>query len=401
MTPKPEAEPALAPETPARLSEDQKTLRKLDLNFRRNKQQDHTSLLDAAAKEFDYAACANDYWNPEEFSLLWGTPLWEQSSAEQRVLLNQLYWVAYYSQIISAEIATIFYNQTSAAGLYAVEDFRVVCDTLDLESTQERAHINAFKTVGEDVEKRLFGGRVFTYPMRGPFNETMIFADAGPFRAAWKKLQLKTYSLLSSGNAFIACQYFTVRGVRTLSGKLIQHQLSQTYAKHRNQDHAPVPARISYFHFMDESYHFNSSNIISHDVLRCLKAPTLYEKTVANLALAGCQRDHKSFSIAVRGIFWHDPSLFGAVDRILRSPAFGLSRGESRAMIRRCFCEDNQAIQEAAKTHRTAADSYRQYLADLEYVSGHNKEMRLMGKASVENYLATNRAAFALWESPP
>ncbi len=88
MTPKPEAELAPAPDAPARLSEDQKTLRKLDLNFRRNKQQDHTSLLDAAAKEFDYASCANAYWNPEEFSLLWGTPLWEQSSAEQRVLLG-------------------------------------------------------------------------------------------------------------------------------------------------------------------------------------------------------------------------------------------------------------------------------------------------------------------------
>ncbi len=107
MTPKPDAEPTQAAETPARLSEDQKTLRKLDLNFRRNKQQDHTSLLDAAAKEFAYAACVNAYWNPEEFSLMWGTPLWKQSSAEQRVLLNQLYWVAYYSQIISAEIATI------------------------------------------------------------------------------------------------------------------------------------------------------------------------------------------------------------------------------------------------------------------------------------------------------
>ncbi|MFH7029315.1 MAG: hypothetical protein ACHBN1_28960 [Heteroscytonema crispum UTEX LB 1556] len=41
--------------------------------------------------------------------------------------------MAYYSQIISAEIATIFFNQISAAGLYAPEDFRLVCDTLDLE----------------------------------------------------------------------------------------------------------------------------------------------------------------------------------------------------------------------------------------------------------------------------
>ncbi len=36
------------------------------------------------------------------FSLLYGTPLWEQADSGQRVKLNQLYWVAYYSQIISA-----------------------------------------------------------------------------------------------------------------------------------------------------------------------------------------------------------------------------------------------------------------------------------------------------------
>ena len=42
-----------------------------------------------------------------------------------------------------------FLNQVAAAGLYTLEDFRLVCDNLDLETKQERAHINAFKTVGE------------------------------------------------------------------------------------------------------------------------------------------------------------------------------------------------------------------------------------------------------------
>lgn len=377
------------------LLEDKKTLKKLEINLRRNKQQDHTSLLDQASQVFDYSTCKDAYWNPEELSLLHATPLWDESSPAQRVILNQLYWVAYYQQIISAEIATIFFNQTSAAGLYGVEDFRVVCDTLDLESTQERAHINAFKTVGRAVEQALFGGSVFTYPMRSPYAETMIYADTGPFRTAWKKLQLATFTLLSSGNAFIACQYFTVRGIRTLSGKLIQHQLSQTHLKHPDQEHSPLPARISYYHFMDESYHFNSSNIISHDVLRCLRAPTSFERTVSNLALAGCQKDHGQFSIAVRGIFWHDPALFAPIEKVLRSPVFGMSAADAREMIRRCFCEENQAIHAAYETHRTAVDSYRQYLTDLEYVSGHNKEMRHMSRASVPRYLDTNRRAFA------
>ena len=146
----------------------------LELNYHRNREQDHTELLDQAAAAFDYEACRGEMWNPEAYSLLYGTPVWEQASKSQRVLLNQLYWVAYYSQIISAEVATILFNQTSAAGLYALEDFRLVCDMLDLESNQERAHIDAFKKVAEAVEAAVFGERIFTFPMRGPFAETMI-----------------------------------------------------------------------------------------------------------------------------------------------------------------------------------------------------------------------------------
>ena len=132
------------------LLDDAAAVRKLEFNLRRNAEQDHTALIDDAARRFRYEDCRDEYWNPEHYSLLWGTPLWDQASPSQRVVLNQLYWVAYYAQIVSAEIATIFLNQVAAAGLYTLEDFRLVCDNLDLETKQERAHINAFKTVGED-----------------------------------------------------------------------------------------------------------------------------------------------------------------------------------------------------------------------------------------------------------
>ena len=112
------------------LSQNARLCKKIQINHTRNKKQDHTTLLDEAAKSFDYASAKDAYWNPEEFSLLYGTPLWDESDQTQRLRLNQLYWVAYYSQIISAEIATIFFNQTSAAGLYGLEDFRDVCDML-------------------------------------------------------------------------------------------------------------------------------------------------------------------------------------------------------------------------------------------------------------------------------
>lgn len=380
-----------------RLSDDPKTVRKLEVNFRRNREQDQAATMDAGARAFRYEDHAGSWWNPERFSLLWGTPVWDGATADQRRLLNQLYWCAYYAQIISAEVATIFYNQTSAAGLYAQEDFRLVCDTLDLESAQERAHIATFQAVGRSTEQALFGRYLFAWPMRGPYAETMLHADTDAFRTFWKKLQLRAYGLLSSGNTFIACQYFTIRGVRTLNGKLVQHQLSQFHTKQPDREASPLPAKISYWHFLDESFHFNSSTIISHDVVRSLPRPTAFESWVTNLALRGCQRDHRHFSVVINGIFWYDPSLFDTVETILTSPHFGLSRADARELMRRTFTEESEGLHASFATHSTARDSYKAYLDGMEHVDATNREMTIMGQASIADWVTTTRRAFARW----
>jgi hypothetical protein len=368
--------------------------RKLQINHTRNKQQDHTALMDEATANFQYKDCQNEYWNPEEFSLLYGTPLWEQSTPHQRIILNQLYWVAYYSQIVSAEIATIYFNQTSAAGLYAQEDFRLICDTLDLESSQERAHINAFRTIAKQVEQALFGELIFTYPMRGPFTETMVYADTNALKTWWKKFQLQYFGLISANNTFLACQYFTVRGVRTLNGKLVQHKLSNYYQKHPQQDNAPIPAKISYYHFLDESFHFNSSTILSHDVVTCLPPPTKFERLVANLGLLGCQRDHFHFSAAINGIFWYDPALYDKIYRVLRSPIFNMSDTDAKEMMRRCFTEESEGLHRSFLTHQEAMQSYKVYVEKLDYLWQRNLEMSLMGANSISQYLGTQQSAF-------
>ena len=363
--------------------------RKIQLNYRRNQQQDHTELLDAAAQRFRYEDCCDRYWQSEKFSLLYGTPLWEESSEDQRRVLNHLYWVAYYSQIISAEIATIYFNQTSAAGLYAHEGFRSICDMLDLESSQERAHIDAFQTVARQVESALFEHSLFSYPMRGPFTETMIFTDANLLQRKWKQLQLQAFGLLSAGNTFLACQYFTVRGLRTLNGKLVQHQLSQFCS--RDVETAAVPSQISHYHFMDESFHFNSSTLISQDVIRELPKPTAFESNVANLGIRGCQKDHNTFSVVVNGIFWQDSALYGTVYRLLRSPLFSMEDAAAQAMMRRCFTEPSEGLHQSAQTHREAVSAYQAYLDPLDYVWTSNREMSTMSTASVERYLAAQR----------
>lgn len=367
--------------------------RRLEINYRRNQRQDHTQLLDKAGQDFCYADCGDSYWNPESFSLLYGTPLWDQASDYQRIVLNQFYWVAYYSQIISAEIATIFFNQTSAAALYAHDGFRTICDMLDLESSQERAHISAFRAVAEQTEQALLGKRLFSYPMRGPFTETMIFADTHQLKRWWKQIQLQAFGLISSSNSFLACQYFTVRGLRTLNGKLIQHQLSRYYQTHVDQDCAPIPAKISFYHFMDESFHFNSSTLLSHEVIRCLPKPTKLETLVANLGIRGCQQDHRQFSVAVNGIFWHDPALYLKVYELLRSHIFAMDDAEARAMMQACFIQESDGLHHSYHTHQEAMASYRAYLEPLDYVWSSNRAMNIMEQASIEQYLYTQRRA--------
>ncbi|MEM1256843.1 MAG: P-aminobenzoate N-oxygenase AurF [Cyanobacteria bacterium P01_H01_bin.21] len=371
--------------------------RRSEINFRRNQKQDHTELLDKAGQSFRYAACSDSYWNPEAFSLLYGTPLWEQASDYQRTVLNQLYWVAYYSQIISAEIATIFFNQTSAAALYAHNGFRTICDMLDLESAQERSHISAFRTVAEKTEQALMGKRLFSYPMRGPFTETMIFADTNQFKRGWKQLQLQAFGLISACNSFLACQYFTVRGLRTLNGKLVQHQLSRYYQNHSVPDNAPIPSKISFYHFMDESFHFNSSTLLSRDVIHCLPKPTRLERWIANLGIRGCQQDHQRFSVAVNGIFWHDPALYARVYELLRSHIFSMEDAEAKAMMQACFTQESDGLHRSYQTHQEAMASYQAYLDPLDYVWASNRTMTIMKKASIETYLQTQKNALAIF----
>lgn len=370
--------------------DDETTSKRIEINLKRNKKQDNTEMMDELSNSFNYDDCKNEMWNPEEFSLLYGTPFWDQSTPHQKVLLNQLYWVAYYSQIISAEIATIYFNQTSAAGLYQLEDFRSVCDTLDLESAQERAHINAFKKIAESVEEEVFGRRLFTYPMRSYKDETMIFPKSNGLKAFWKKLQLQSYGLLSSGNAFIACQYFTVRGLRTLNGKIVQHQLSQYYMKHPDKENAPIPSKISYYHFCDESFHFNSSSLIGHEVVNCLKPPTSFESRIANLGISGTAKEHSHFNITVNGIFWYEPALYRTVYEVMTSPHFALSHTEAIQMMDKCFCRENKGIELANRTHKLAKDSYINYLENLDYVTDSNREMKAMSNFTVEKYLKQN-----------
>lgn len=378
---------------PSPMSGDERARRQLEFNRKRALAEDHTEEIDALAARFDYEACRESDWNPESFSLLWGTALWEQSTAQQRRVLNQLYWVAYYSQIISAEIATIYFNQIAAAGLYGVEDFRLVCDTLDLESRQERAHVAAFKSIGEAIEQSLFGDRLFTYSMRGPLGDTMVFSDTSRLKSAWRLVQLGAYSVAAPSRPTLAGYYLLIRGLRTLNGKLVQERLARYHDELTELDRAAIPARISKAHFIDESFHFNTSRIVAHEIPRLLPPATRAERWAVNRAVEGCQRDHIPASVAINGIFWHDPALFPTIYRLFRSEVFAMDRVEALHMLELCFGEESDGLHASIATHGNAVSNYRAFVDGIDILSPANRDMAIMAKTSVESRLRANQAA--------
>lgn len=371
------------------------TYKKIDFALKKSKKIDQTENIENVTHKFDLQKDMGKAWNPEEYSFLWGTWLWEQCTAEQKIFLNQLYWVAYYSQIISAEIATIYYNQLSAASLYSIDEFKIVCDTLDMESAQERTHIQAFKKVSEDFEAKFFGKRIFTFPMRTPFVKTMLYSDLGNIRSWLRKIQLQSYGLFLSNSPFIGCQYFTVRGLRTLNGKIVQHKLSKFVVSDSEIEQAPIPSKISYYHFLDESFHFNTSTTISHDLVNRLKEPSWFEKQIANLAISGCQKDHYNFSTAMKGIFWYEGAMFSDVYKVLQSPVFGMSKGEALEAMEKSLCVESDGAHASCDIQKESVASYKEYLSDFKYVSEHNKNMTLMSKNNLEKHLKSNVKSFA------
>lgn len=383
-----------------------RALMKIDLNYKRNLSQDNTATLDQLALDFDYQRDRNHYWNPEEFSLLWGTPLWHEASAAQRMILNHLFWVAYYAQIISAEIVTIFMNQTSAAALFSIKEFHTTCRMLDLESFQERAHIHAFREIGEKTEQALFGHSLFLKPLKTPYLEPMIYQNTSYWKQAVKGWLLRAFALLSSHHVFIGCQYFTVRGLRTLNGKMVQHKLGLGMRDYAEPNDAPIPTQISHHHFLDESYHFNSSILISKELVRLVPRPTNFEKFVVNQGVLGCQRDHFHFNSVVSGIFWYEPALFKDIYYLLRSPIFAMPHEEAMQMMERCFTKENEGMHRAYELHQEACVSYSSYAADLEFLSMKNRDMSVMKRSTLERHLAINKKAFnrfrnlSLWRSP-
>lgn len=152
-----------------------------------------------------------------------------------------------------------------------MENFAVVCDSLDFESHQERAHINAFKTISEATEREVFGERIFSYPMKNFASETMIFQDTNPFGESAGKNSNCTFSPFSllqmpllpvSTSQYGVCAPSMAKS-STPAQPVLQKTRRSGQCTHTRQDQlSPL---------LDESYRFNNSTLIGHEVIKSLR----------------------------------------------------------------------------------------------------------------------------------
>lgn len=128
-----------------------------ETTFKNNTASNYTEQIEDLDRTFTYHANQNFYWGPQELSLLYGTPLYDQASEEQKRSLNHLYWVTQYNQTAATEANAILYNQVTEGVFSAVGGYDILCDELSLETDQEHHHIHAFHSVGHATRKALLG----------------------------------------------------------------------------------------------------------------------------------------------------------------------------------------------------------------------------------------------------
>ncbi|MBD3884959.1 hypothetical protein IFO70_24815 [Phormidium tenue FACHB-886] len=419
-----------------------KHLKLTEINYRRNVDSDYTERMEEIDKHFNYSSNSDYYWSEPELSTLYGTPLYEQASAEQKKALNHLYWATQYNQTAATEANAILYNQVTAGVFEAVGGYDVLCQELDLETAQERHHIHAFHNIGYKTKRALLGqsgfnasiqGKSIKSPKQGSNKSAALqsqmftfnwqssplsaFQDSA-FRFVTNKMLLKNqsqwyskylqeldqkgeaipaqttgllgqiaprpmlqfFTLNCGSSPFLACLFYVTRFMANMLLKNYEYSYTQYYRElEKNGEFIPAPTAISYLHLLDESFHTTTSQTIALELYKDFAKPSAYEKFLANLTLYRAQTIGLSgLSGGLPAIFRTDAPFFLSYYRLLQSSIFGLSSQEALQWMEQCFCQEHEGFHVNLKYHHRLLTNFRQMFDNVDYLWGVNREMRVM-----------------------
>ena len=273
------------------LSTRKNTLKTLTKNHQNNLNSDYTEKIKKLNKDFHYEKNQARYWSDPQFSLFYGTPLYEQASPTQKLALNHLFWTLSYKITADSEIAVTHYNLITAGTLLAMNpEYQIIAEQLEHETEQERVHIHAFYNIGYKTQKVLLGkpkkpdlSNKFKNNFQGNYFSIALNSIAEKFLATvgqykspyFKELAEKNVSFVTptqgffngfqgttslpilqffvqnwGGSPFLACNFYGVRYLGNLLLKNYEHTIVKYYRDQQKQDNfLPVPSAISYYHF--------------------------------------------------------------------------------------------------------------------------------------------------------
>ncbi len=402
-------------------------LQLLERTYHSNTDSDYTEKIQELDRSFRYSNVSNYYWNAPELSLLYGTPLYEQSSEDQKIALNHLYWFVMYNFTATSETQTIVYNKITGGVFAKIPGYETVAKILDLESEQELSHIHVFRKICYQMLKALLGKEAFKDSLKGKLYksnyqgwaekasqyqyytlrflaERMLKGKEQYYSEHLKELEqkdnfppafstgfmgeglapralLQFFSYNWGRSPFLASHYYTLRFMANLGLKHTEHSNCKYFRKlHKQGEFIPTPTAVAYYHFLDEAFHTTTSRFMARELYRDFPQPTAYEKFVANLAFYKLQdRIWNGLSAVVPDRHRPDDySVMGFIYKILQSDTFGMSAKDALFWLEQSLCQEHQGFHQNVKFHQSLLQEFRRTFDSLDYLWSVNRNMKLM-----------------------
>ena len=423
-----------------------------EINYRRNTESDYTEKIEELDKNFKYSSNSEHYWSEPEFSLLYGTPLYEEASPSQKRALNHLYWATQYNQTAATEANAVLYNQVTAGVFSAVGGYETLCQELELETDQERHHIHAFHMIGYKTKRALLGQTAFNasiqskskgsapghrpqfftfdwqssplsavqdYIFRFITNEMMLKSQAHYYSQYLRELEdkgelipaqttgllgqlaprplLQFFTLNCGSSPFLACVFYVTRFMANMLIKNYEYRFSQYYREvEKKGEFIPAPLAVSHYHLLDEAFHTTTSQLIAQELYKDFSNPTAYEKFLANLTIYRAQSVGLSgLSGGLPAVFRTDASFILSFYKLLQSPVFNMSAQEALQWLEKCLCQEHEGFHLTLKYHQRLLLDLRRAFEPLDYLWPVNREVRLMASGgSINKAIQSNIKTF-------
>ena len=422
-------------------------------NYQLNKESNYTEKIQELDKNFDYSQNKNNYWSKPELSLFYGSPLYEQASESQKMALNHLYWAVMYEYIAASEGSTILYNDVTAGVFQSISGYDTLCESLALESIQERSHIHIFQKISYQTKLNILGSKALKFSFKSKsqgnslqkwqgyrfkklqdllrldkfasqlnfssdkiycyllqtlfrqnFNYSLYLKDLesknrlpytpvnGYFAVAFSEPLLRLFTFAWGSSPFLACHHYNYRFTGNMGLKVYEYDYVQYYRQLKSQgEFIPTPTLVSYYHFMDEAFHTSTSQLIGRDMHEDFQNVTSSEKLLANLQTYTMQKGFlSSLSGALPAVYRGDETFMFLYYRVLRSDLFNFSHQDAIYWLNKCLCCEHLGFQVNQQYHQSLLSDLLRLFGNLEYLWKVNRELEVMVKSNSINEAIKN-----------